>query len=254
MVPRRAALDRRESDVHARPPPGPRADGGARVGAVSTPRPEPGRPRTRRTQEERRATTQAALLDATIDCLVDYGYTGTTTTKIVERAGVSRGAQVHHFPTKASLVAEAVRHLARRRTAEAVQELASIGSAPDPFDAILDVLWESHQGPLFKAVLELWVAGRTDPGLLEHITEVEKAVNESLFEAVAELLGDDGAPLGELVYDLNVAMSAIRGLALINEATAISGEAAERRWIHTRERLRRMAGPELQAQITRFGG
>jgi len=49
------------------------------------------------------------LLDATIDCLVEEGYSGTTTTRVVERAGLSRGAQVHHFPTKSQLVAEAVR-------------------------------------------------------------------------------------------------------------------------------------------------
>ncbi|WP_320672488.1 TetR/AcrR family transcriptional regulator [Patulibacter defluvii] len=221
---------------------------------MTTPDAKPGRPRARRTQEERRAATQAALLDATIDCLVDYGYAGTTTTKIVERAGVSRGAQVHHFPTKAALVAEAVRHLARRRTTEAVEELRSIAESPDPLDAVLDVLWESHQGPLFQAVLELWVAGRSDPALLEHIVEVEKAVTESLFEAVSELVGGDAEISADLVQDLNVAMSTIRGLALINQAMAVDGPAAERRWQHTRERLRRMARPELRAELDRLRG
>src|SRR5436190_18849808 len=81
-----------------------------------------GRP-PRRTQAERRATTRTALLDATIDCLVEEGYAGTTTTRIVERAGVSRGAQVHHFPTKAELVAEAVRHLAGKRIEEFLQTM-----------------------------------------------------------------------------------------------------------------------------------
>jgi AcrR family transcriptional regulator len=57
----------------------------------------------RRTQEERRAATRGALLDATIDCLVEYGYHGVTTSRVAERAGVSRGAQVHYFPTKTDL-------------------------------------------------------------------------------------------------------------------------------------------------------
>jgi AcrR family transcriptional regulator len=56
----------------------------------------------RRTQEERSATTRARLLDATIDCLSELGYTNTTTTEIAKRAGLSRGAQLHHFPTKAA--------------------------------------------------------------------------------------------------------------------------------------------------------
>ena len=59
--------------------------------------------RVRRTQEERSAATRAKLLDATIDCLIELGYAGTTTTLIAERAGVSRGAQLHHFPSKDAL-------------------------------------------------------------------------------------------------------------------------------------------------------
>ena len=83
-------------------------------------------PRRRRTQEERRTATRGALLDATIDCLIEYGYGGVTTTRVVERAGVSRGAQVHHFPTKAVLVAEALRRLAARRAAENLQRVPKL--------------------------------------------------------------------------------------------------------------------------------
>src|SRR3954470_11711865 len=120
-----------------------------------------GAPR-RRTQEERSATTRAALLDATIDCLAEYGYANLTTTRVVERAGVSRGAQVHHFPTKAQLVAEAVGHLARRMSDELVRELASLPSGARRLDTALDRLWQVHSGPLYQAALELWVAARTD--------------------------------------------------------------------------------------------
>ena len=59
----------------------------------------------RRTQAERSATTQGKLLVAALECLVEHGYGGTTTTLVAERAGVSRGAQLHHYPTRAALVA-----------------------------------------------------------------------------------------------------------------------------------------------------
>ena len=55
---------------------------------------------------------------ATIDCLVERGWAGTTTTEVAERAGVSRGAQLHHFPTRVALVTSAVRHLAEQWLAE----------------------------------------------------------------------------------------------------------------------------------------
>ena len=56
-----------------------------------------------------------ALLDATIACLVEDGYAKTTTTRVAERAGVSRGAHLHHFQTRQALVAAAMEHLAERR-------------------------------------------------------------------------------------------------------------------------------------------
>ncbi len=61
----------------------------------------------RRSQAQRSAATREALLDATIACLVEDGYANTTTSKVAERAGVSRGAHLHHFQTRSALVAAA---------------------------------------------------------------------------------------------------------------------------------------------------
>src|SRR5229473_7754051 len=85
----------------------------------------------RRTQEERSASTRARLLDATISCLSELGYARTTTTEIAERAGVSRGAQLHHFPTKAELVTTAVEHLFEKRTEEFRRAFESLPESAD---------------------------------------------------------------------------------------------------------------------------
>ena len=71
----------------------------------------------RRSQAERSASTRAALLDATIASLVQDGYANTTTSRVAERAGVSRGAHLHHFQTRQALVAAAMERLAERRGA-----------------------------------------------------------------------------------------------------------------------------------------
>ena len=68
----------------------------------------------RRSQAERSATTREALLDAAIACLIEEGYASTTTSRVAERAGVSRGAHLHHFQTRTALVGAAVEQLARR--------------------------------------------------------------------------------------------------------------------------------------------
>ena len=72
----------------------------------------------RATQEERSRAMRLRLLEATVELLVERGFAGTSTTLVSQRAGVSRGAQLHHFPTKNDLVLAAVEHLSAVRGAE----------------------------------------------------------------------------------------------------------------------------------------
>src|SRR5688572_16345863 len=85
---------------------------------------------SRAPQQERSRLTQQRLLTATIECLVEFGWSGASTTLIAERAGVSRGAQLHHYPTRAALVLAAVEHLCERRALEIRAEAASLDGAP----------------------------------------------------------------------------------------------------------------------------
>src|SRR5205085_8152353 len=138
----------------------------------------------RRTQAERRAETRGRLLDATLECLAELGYGGTTTTEVVRRAGLSRGAQVHHFPTKAELVVAAVEHLFQRRHEEYRHAFADRERS---LDAAIDLLWEMFQGPTFDAWLELVVAGRTDAELRAEVARVTAEFDQETAQIFAEL-------------------------------------------------------------------
>lgn len=142
----------------------------------------------RRSQEERSAATRQLLLDATIDCLIDLGYAATSTTEIVRRAGVSRGAQVHHFPTKNDLVRSAVAHLAVRQ-AEALRRQYDASSGPDRVARAIDLLWTAFTGPLFVASLELMVAARTDPALRSSLEAFEAGMADGIARICTQLFG-----------------------------------------------------------------
>ena len=60
--------------------------------------------RARMTQAERSAATRKVLLDASVRCLFEHGYGQTTTILIAEMAGISRGALLHQFSSKADLM------------------------------------------------------------------------------------------------------------------------------------------------------
>lgn len=134
----------------------------------------------RRTQAERSATTQRLLLDATVACLVELGYGGTTTSAVAGRAGVSRGAQLHHYGTRQRLMGAAVQHLAATRL-EWVRDKAALLPDDDtrPRRA-LDLLAEALSGPLYAATLELYVAARVDLQLHDALVPVEQQLTREL--------------------------------------------------------------------------
>jgi len=108
------------------------------------------------------------LLEATLECLAERGYANTTTTEVTHRAGVSRGAMLHHYPEKAALVTAAVAYLTERQLDELRQSLGRMPRTQDFVSTALDILWGHFTGPLWRAWLELAVASRTDPELAAH--------------------------------------------------------------------------------------
>jgi AcrR family transcriptional regulator len=192
--------------------------------------------RVRRTQAERSAAMRTRLLDATIECLVTYGYAGITTPRVAELAGVTRGAQIHHFRSKEDLVVAAIEHLAQQRTQAAIREFGRVEASSDPVSTVLDFLWEAHQGPMFVATVELWVAARTDDVLARHIERVEPLVNSTLISAIAQLVPDH-AVRKELRNFVYTAMDALRGI-LLNSFVDRDAGRARRRWDRACEHLR----------------
>lgn len=206
---------------------------------------EVGERRIRRTQAERSAAMRARLLDATIECLVTYGYAGTTTPRVAERAGVTRGAQIHHFRSKEDLVVAAIEHLAQQRVQAAMREFGRMKASSDPVSTVLDFLWEAHQGPMFVATVELWVAARTDRVLAGHVERVEPLVNSTLISAIAQLVPDHAMrkDLRNFVY---TAMDALRGILLASFVDRDTAR-ARRRWDRACEQLRTLIGGLLTA-------
>ena len=152
----------------------------------------------RRTQAERTAATRGALLAATVEVLVERGYRGTTTQDVARRAGVSYGALLHHFPTKADLLCAAVGHVLEARIAEFRKAMADLPPGTATREAAIDVLWSMFQGPTFTAWLEMSVAARTDSELAQAFESVAREFGETCVEQFRELFPEDAAADPEL--------------------------------------------------------
>lgn len=146
---------------------------------------------TRRTQADRRAETQGRLLDATVEELTANGYAGMSTNEVVKRAGVSRGALVHHFPTKAQLAVAALDRWLDARLVEFEATFAAMQPEERTADVAIDVLWEMFSGPTYATWLELTVAARTDADLWKRLTAVNDRFNDGVGTTVRRTFGID---------------------------------------------------------------
>ena len=163
------------------------------------------------------------LLEATVDSLVEHGWAGTSTTGVSQRAGVSRGAQLHHFPSKQALVIAAVEHLTERRRDE-MRAVAADLPAAGRTRAVLDVLAQNVTAPVFFAALELWVAARTDDDLRASVGPLERRVGRETHAYAVELLQVDDAR-GRNRELVQATLDLMRGLGL---AASLSDDARRR--------------------------
>jgi AcrR family transcriptional regulator len=170
---------------------------------------------------------RARLLEATVELLVERGYAGTSTTLVSERAGVSRGAQLHHFPSKGALVTAAVQWVTEVRGAELREAARSLPGGARHTQRVLRMLGDHFTSPVFTAALELWVAARTDPQLLAEVAPLEQKLGREVHRMTVELLGADESRPGvrELVQ---ATLDLVRGLGL---ADTISDDTRRRRRI-----------------------
>ena len=166
------------------------------------------------TQAERTARTTARLMDATIDVLIERGYRGTSTTEICKRARSSRGAQLHHYPTKQALVAAAVEHLVTRRMAEVGRRLARApGGLLNLKDAAAFIM-KLYASETFYAWLELVVASRTDARLRRLMAEVDARITAAAEELCRHYLMPEEKDAKAVAARTRLILSILDGLAV----------------------------------------
>lgn len=175
-------------------------------------------PPTHRRQQDRSRATRRRLLEAAIECLAELGWTGSTVAVVAERAGVSRGAAQHHFPTREDLMTAAVQYVADERTARLRDHVTALPVGPGRTQAVIDMVEHMYTGPLFRAALQLWVAASSDEQLRTRVVALEAHVGRETHRVALELLGvDEGAP--GVRETVQATLDLARGLGLANLLT-----------------------------------
>ena len=183
-------------------------------------------------QQDRSRVTRRRLLEAAVECLAEYGWSGSTVAAVAERAGVTRGAAQHHFPTREDLFTAAVEHVAAERLVTLHQTAAQLPPpGPARTEAVVDMLVRLYTGQLFRAALHLWVAAATEETLRERVVALENKVGREAHRAAVTFLGVDENADG-VRETVQATLDMARGLGLANLLSDDSARRARvvRRW------------------------
>lgn len=135
----------------------------------------------RQTQSERSDAMRERLLRATLEVVAEDGWAQTSTQKICRRAGVSRGAQTHHFPNKASLLIAAVREMVAQYQMQMDAKIADRQSQDQTLEGLFQFLWDAcFDGQLLDCWMEAMIAARTDEDFIEVVRETDKRAISSM--------------------------------------------------------------------------
>lgn len=170
--------------------------------------------RVRRTQGQRSADTRRVLIEAAIECLQAYGYAGTSTTLIAERAGVSRGAMTHQFASKIELMKEVVKRSYDADISGYTKAISGV-AAEQVFYQLPRLGWDAYRKGSSIAVTEIMLASRSDPLLAKELHQLQSRIERDARERMISYLGRAGhVPDAEFAALHRLLTAALRGLAI----------------------------------------
>jgi len=172
-------------------------------------------PRPRRTNAERSGQTRGAIIEAAIELLFSRGHTATTTIAVAARAKVSRGAMLHHFPTRVGMLIAVAEYIVTRQREQRREKFKDLGEGLQRYYAGADINWEVQKQPATIALLEIMMATRSDPQLRKGFAPFIKQTREMRAGAATGVASDlgvsDKSTVATMLY---LHQATLRGLAV----------------------------------------
>lgn len=165
-------------------------------------------------QAHKSSTTRDQILDAAIRCIVELGYAATTTTRIAEKAGISRGAMLHHFPSRVDVMRAAVDYLHEKRLRAFRKSITNIPAGVDRVKMAVEGYWAQVTHPIFVAFFELSVAARSDPDLADILHPAQKGFDEEWYRTAQELFPEWQSDRRAFDLALNLTQHLMEGIAI----------------------------------------
>ncbi|MDA8375293.1 MAG: TetR/AcrR family transcriptional regulator [Actinomycetota bacterium] len=174
-------------------------------------------------RDEQRQATRRRIVETAVELLVSSGVAATTSSAVQRKAGMSRGALLHHFPTHEALLAATVRRLVEINEETAKKVALARLPTDDAVTVAIRTLRQVVESPHFAAELSLWAAASTDPVLCEVLRREEAASRRDLYRVVDEVFGTELAARPQYPAAAALTVVFLRGLALSRALASARG-------------------------------
>jgi AcrR family transcriptional regulator len=181
-------------------------------------------------QAEKSENTRTQIVDATLRCLVKLGYAQTTTERIAEEAGVSRGAMTHHFRSRAAVFEAAAIYITGKRAEEFEDKIQDFHYEPGQLPTLEDMqrtmalMMRYYAEPTFVAFQELLRGARTDKALKKVLLPLEEQLDRRIAESMLKRMPYWSRIEGTREVLTDLVHFTLQGVATNNPAQYVEGD------------------------------
>ena len=183
---------------------------------MNLPKSKTGKPGDIGWQAQKSAATRVQIIRAAIGCIVESSYSNTTMMKISEKAGLSRGATLHHFPSKMDIIRAAVDYLFDKRLQAFRRSIEEISTNTDMAHLAVEAYAAHLNHPLYIALFELSVAARTDDELKQILAPAQLAFDREWYQTAWVLFPEWHSDRKAFDLALNLSQQLIEGMTITN--------------------------------------
>ncbi|WP_425407877.1 TetR/AcrR family transcriptional regulator [Hyphococcus sp.] len=197
-------------------------------------------------QAQKSASTRKLIVEAALRCLIKHGYSQTTTPRIAEEAGLSRGAMMHHFSNRLTVILAAIEHLHAKRLRAFRRAVSSLPDDKPHLHDALEAYWRHVTHPLFVAFHELSVAARTDKELDKILRPAKEAFYREWYKLAVDLFPEWQGDKESFDLALNLVQSTLEGMALSRLSATVDENAEAKLFSYLEDCLRQLMPTEMK--------
>src|SRR6516164_2084331 len=171
-------------------------------------------PPRRRTQAERTAATRTQILKAAANLIRRRGYARFRTADVAAEAGMSRGAQLHHFPTKDSLVVATLEYVFEQAQILSRRRATAVNQPRDLIEAVIEDAREFFFSEHFMVAIDIVLSTSTDQAVRRQILDISRKARRPVETAWTEALAASGVSASIAADIVALTLGVVRGMAL----------------------------------------